>query len=466
MFESHRQILAESQPLGVTGRVSGVRGLTATVADFPAPVGSACRIVNGAAAAIGRGAAPCGLAARVVGFTGEDTLVMPLGPMTGITRGDRVVFCSAQQAIGVGAGMLGRVLNGRGEPMDGRGSFAIAARVPIWPPPTSPLARERITEPLPTGIRVVDAMLTIGRGQRMGIFSGSGVGKSVMLGMVGRHTAADVTVIALIGERSREVRDFIERDLGPAALERSVVVVSTPNEPALVRVQAAAVATAVAEYFRDRGCDVLLLLDSLTRLAFAQRTVGLAAGEPPATKGFPPSVFNLLPELLERSGRTAAGSITGFYTVLVEGDDMSEPVSDAVRSVTDGHICLSRELFAQGHYPAVDLLASISRVMVDVADDPHRQAAREVRKLLAAYAEVQDLVNVGAYKAGANPQTDLAVQSMPLIRGFLTQTIQESSTFEQMLARLHELLRRIGQLRGGLAAARSGNAQTGQRNTA
>jgi len=274
----------------------------------------------------------------------------------------------------------------------------------------------------------------------------------VMLGMVGRHTSADVTVVALIGERSREVRDFIERDLGPAALARSVVVVSTPDEPALLRVQASAVASAVAEYFRDRGSDVLLLLDSLTRLAFAQRTVGLAAGEPPATKGFPPSVFNLLPELLERSGRTAAGSITGFYTVLVEGDDMAEPVSDAVRSVTDGHIWLSRELFTRGHYPAVDVLASISRVMVDVADGAHQRAAREVQKLLAAHAEVQDLVSVGAYKAGGNPQTDLAVQSMPLIRGFLTQPIGESSGYQQTLAGLHELLRRIGRLRRGLLA--------------
>jgi FliI/YscN family ATPase len=350
--------------------------------------------------------------------------------------------------------------------MDGRGPFAIDGRIPLWPPPASPLERRRLSEPLATGIRVVDAMLTIGRGQRMGIFSGSGVGKSVMLGMVGRYTSADVTVIALIGERSREVRDFLERDLGPAALARSVVVVSTPNEPALVRVQAAAVATAVAEYFRDRGRDVLLLLDSLTRLAFAQRTVGLAAGEPPATKGFPPSVFNLLPELLERSGRTAAGSITGFYTVLVEGDDMAEPVSDAVRSVTDGHIWLSRQIFTQGHYPAVDVLASISRVMVDVADSAHRQAAREVQKLLAAYAEVQDLVSVGAYRPGANPQTDLAVQSMPLLLGFLTQAIGESSSFEQTLARLHGLVRRIGTLRGRLQASQGGGVQNGQGNTA
>jgi FliI/YscN family ATPase len=445
VFGSYRQIVRDVQPVGVTGRVAGVRGLTATVSEFPAPIGGACRIVGGGGQR--------GVDARVVGFTGDHTLVMPMGPMTGICRGDRVLFRSSEHAVGVGRGMLGRVLNWRGDPIDGLGPIAIETRLPIWPPPLSPLDRRRLTTPLATGIRVIDAMLTVGRGQRMGIFSGSGVGKSVMLGMIGRYTSADVAVIALIGERGREVRDFLERDLGPDGLKRSVVVVSTANEPPLVRVQAAAVATAVAEYFRDRGADVLLLMDSLTRLAFAQRTVGLAAGEPPATKGFTPSVFNLLPELLERSGRTAAGSITGFYTVLVEGDDMTEPVSDAVRSVTDGHIWLSRELFTQGHYPSVEVLGSISRVMGDVTEPAHRQAAREVQRLLAAYAEVRDLVSVGAHKPGASAETDLAVQAAPLIRAFLAQDIGESSTFQQTLAGLNELLRRIGQIRRKLSAA-------------
>lgn len=326
--------------------------------------------------------------------------------------------------------------------------------MPLWPPPISPLDRRRLTTPLPTGIRVLDAMLTAGKGQRMGIFSGSGVGKSVLLGLIGRYTSADVSVIALIGERGREVRDFLERDLGPEGLARSVVVASTSDEPPLVRVQAAAVATAVAEYFRDRGRDVLLLMDSLTRLALAQRMVGLASGEPPATKAYPPSVFNLLPELLERSGRTAAGSITGFYTVLVEGDDMSDPLSDAVRAVTDGHVWLSRDLFHQGHYPAVDVLGSISRVMADVAGAEHQQAAGEVRRLLAAYAEVEDLVRVGAYKSGASAETDRAVQALPLIRAFLAQRVEESSAFDRTVRQLHELVRRIAQLRRAPTAGR------------
>jgi len=435
-FETYRRILQDVQPVGVTGRVRGVRGLTATVSDFPVPIGAACRIMRS-----GRG-----VDGRVIGFTGDETLVMPLGAIAGICRGDRVILRSSEQAVGVGHAMLGRILNGRGEPVDGRGAYAIEARVPIWPPPISPLGRRRITAPLATGIRAIDALLTVGRGQRMGIFSGSGVGKSVMLGMIGRHTSADVAVIALIGERGREVRDFIERDLGPAGLRRSVVVASTGDEPPLMRVQAAAVATAAAEYFRDRGCDVLLLMDSLTRLAVAQRTVGLAAGEPPTTKGFTPSVFNLIPQLLERSGRTAGGSITGFYAVLVEGDDMSEPVSDAVRSVTDGHVYLSRALFNQGHYPAVDVLGSISRVMVDVTSDEHRRAAREVQRLVAAYAEIQDLINVGAYKPGANPDSDLAVQAMPMIRRFLGQGIREQSSFDQTQQGLHELNGQIERL--------------------
>ena len=441
MFESCRQILRRVQPVGVAGRVGGVRGLTATVAGFPAPIGSACRIEGG-----GRG-----VDARVIGFTGEHTLVMPMGPMTGICRGDRVVFRSSEQALGVGPALLGRILNGRGEPIDGGGRLATEARVPIWPAPISPLERRRLTRPLATGVRAIDALLTVGRGQRMGIFSGSGVGKSVLLGMIGRYTAADVAVIAMIGERGREVRDFLERDLGPAGRKRSVVVVSTSDEPPLMRVQAAAVATAAAEYFRDRGGDVLLLMDSLTRLAAAQRTIGLAAGEPPATKGFTPSVFNLLPELLERSGRTAAGSITGFYTVLVEGDDPADPVSDAVRAVTDGHICLSRPLFHQGHYPAIDVLASVSRVMADVADAAHRQGARDIRRLIAAHAEVQDLVNVGAYKPGANLETDLAVRTMPMIRAFLSQDMWESSPLPQTLAAMGDVVRKIAQVRRDLS---------------
>jgi len=429
-FESYRKILENVQPVGVSGRVSGVRGLTVNVADFTVPIGAGCRIVRGERAIDG----------RVIGFVGDETLVMPMGAMTGICRGDRVLLTSTEQTVGVSPEMLGRVLDGFGRPVDGGREIRIETTMPIWPRPIAPLQRERITEPLAIGVRAIDAMLTVGRGQRMGIFSGSGVGKSVLLGMISRHTAADVTVIALIGERGREVRDFIERDLGPEGLKRSVVVASTSDEPPLLRVQAGAVAAAIAEYFRGRGGNVLLLMDSLTRLAAAQRQIGLVSGEPPATKGYTPSVFNLLPELLERSGRTREGSITGFYTVLVEGDDLTEPVCDAVRSVTDGHICLSRELANRGHYPAIDCRQSVSRIMIDITDEQHQAAARRVHQLIALYAEVEELVNIGAYRSGANADYDRAIRAMPKIREFLAQGIHERADFDRTRRRLAALL--------------------------
>jgi flagellum-specific ATP synthase len=432
-FDAYRQVLRHVQPVGVSGRVTGVRGLSVSVGDFPAPMGAGCRIVRGSLS----------VEARVVGFAGEETVVMPMGAMAGICRGDRVVLTSAEQTVGVGPAMLGRVLDAFARPIDGMGEFRVEACVPIRPGPIPPMRRQRITEPLATGVRAIDATMTVGRGQRMGIFSGSGVGKSVMLGMISRYTSADVTVIGLIGERGREVRDFIEKDLGPEGRKRSVVVVCTSDEPPLVRAQAGAVATAVAEYFRDRGCDVLLLVDSLTRLAAAQRLIGLAAGEPPATKGYTPSVFNMLPELLERSGRTERGSITGFYAVLVEGDDLSEPISDAVRAVTDGHIFLSRKLASRGCYPAVDVLQSVSRVMIDVTDEDHRAAVKEIRRLVAMYGDIEELVSIGAYKLGANADYDLAVKAMPLIRRFLAQGIAERADFEDTRRGLKELHRQI-----------------------
>jgi len=437
LFEPQRQILRNIDPVGVTGRVHGVRGLTVSVSDMPVPIGAGCRIVHGQRSRDG----------RVIGFAGDQTLVMPLGPMDGICRGDRVVFTCAEQSVSLGEAMLGRVVNGLAQPIDSLGELRTDTRAAIWPKPVAPMQRRRITEPFATGVRAIDAMLTVGCGQRMGIFSGSGVGKSVLLGMIGRHTSADVTVIALIGERGREVRDFIERDLGPDGLKRAVVVVSTSDEPPLLRLQAAGVAAAVAEYFRSRGRNVVLLMDSLTRLATAQRQIGLAAGEPPATKGYPPSVFNLLPQLLERSGRTADGSITAFYTVLVEGDDPSEPISDAVRSVTDGHILLSRQLASRAHWPAIDVLASISRVMIDVADADHQAAARHLQQLVAAYADVEDLINIGAYQSGASSENDLAAKMMPRIRSFLTQSIDETSEFGRTREALLELHRRAMELR-------------------
>ncbi len=399
------------------------------------PVGASCRISRDEWSIDG----------RVVGFAGDQTIVMPLGSTAGICRGDRVVCTSTEQNIAVGEGLLGRVINGLGEPIDGLGEIRLPTRASLWPAPISPLARRRIDQPLATGVRCIDGLLTVGKGQRMGIFSGSGVGKSVLLGMISRYTGADVNVIALVGERGREVREFIEKDLGPEGLKRSVVVVSTGDEPPLMRVQAAAAACSVAEFFRDRGADVLLLVDSLTRLAGAQRQIGLAAGEPPATKGYTPSVLNLLPELLERSGRTDKGSITGFYTVLVEADDMSDPIADAVRSVTDGHIWLSRELANRGHWPAVDVLASVSRVMMDVVDREHRQAAAEVRKLLALHGEIAELLHIGAYQRGASAEHDLAVSAMPALNQFLCQGIQERAEYPRVLRQLQELCRQFRQ---------------------
>ncbi len=433
LLDAYKQDIEAIEPLGVAGRVSGVRGLTVSVSGFPAPVGATCRI--------GRG--DSSVESQVIGFADERTLVMPLGPMTGIRRGDRVEMISAGQTVAVGQGMLGRVLDGFGRPIDGLGPVDVEASMPIWPRPTPPMQRRRIDQPLGTGVRAIDAMLTVGLGQRMGIFSGSGVGKSVLLGMIARGTGADVSVISLIGERGREVRDFIEKNLGPEGLKRAVVVVATSDESPLVRVQAGATATAVAEYFRDQGNDVLLVMDSLTRLATAQRQIGLAAGEPPATKGYTPSVFSLLPNLLERCGRTEKGSITGFYSVLVEADDLADPIADAARSVTDGHVLLSRHLASRGQYPAVDLLGSVSRVMIDVADPAHRAAAKDIQRLVALYAEIEEMVHIGAYRSEGGTEYDLAVRWLGEIRKFLAQEMNESSDFESTLAELMELHRTI-----------------------
>ena len=438
LFSPYIQIVRHALPMGVTSRVTGVRGLMVSVSDFAVPVGASCRICRSGH----------DVEARVIGFAEDQTLVMPMGSTSGIGRGDRVVCCAGQQTVGVGRSMLGRVLNGFGQPIDGGPPLSVESRRPIYPEPIDPMDRRRISEPIGTGIRAIDGMLTVGRGQRMGVFSGPGVGKSVLLGMIARYTSADVTVIALVGERGKEVRDFIEKDLGPEGMRNAIVVVATGDEPPLIRVQAGAVATAIAEHFRDRGCDVLLLMDSLTRLATAQRQIGLVAGEPPATKGYTPSVFNLLPELLERSGRTTAGSITGFYAVLVEGDDINEPISDAVRSITDGHIWLSRALANRGQYPAVDVLESISRVMIDVTDASHLQAAREVQKLLAVYRDIEDLVNIGAYTAGSNAQCDQAVRIQPMASELLRQEIDQRCTFAEARDAVLELAKRTQQPAG------------------
>ena len=444
-IQTYRQILRQVQTVGVQGRVAAVRGLTVNVADFPAPIGAACRIVHSQRS----------LDARVVGFAGEFAVVMPTGSTTGISRGDRVQLLAAQPALPVGPGMLGRVLDGRGQPIDGLGPIAPAGRQAIWPEPISPMQRRRLTATLATGVRAIDAMLTVGQGQRMAILAGSGVGKNVLLGMIARYTSAPVVVISLIGERGREVRDFIERDLGASGLAKSVVIVSTGDEPPLMRVQAGAVATAVAEYFRQQGQDVVLLMDSLSRLAMAQRQIGLAAGEPPTSRGYTPSVFNLLPQLLERAGRTEQGSITAFYTVLLEADELAEPLSDAVRAVTDGHVYLSRDLAVRGQYPAIDCLQSISRLMSDLVDAEHVGAARELLSCMASYREIHEMVSVGAYQAGASSEYDRAIRAYPLIRQFLAQPVDQADDLPTARKALLELAGRIRAM-GAAPAARRG----------
>jgi flagellum-specific ATP synthase len=378
------------------------------------------------------------LSAEVVGFKADKVLLMPLGDMTGIGPGCEITATGKKLQVEVGEGLLGRVLDGLGNPMDERGPLLSGNFYPLEAP--NPLTRHRITTPLAVGVKVIDGLLTCGRGQRIGIFSGSGVGKSTLLGMIAKNTEADINVIALIGERGREVRDFLERDLGPEGLARSVVIVATSDQPALVRLKGALVATAVAEYFRDQGYDVMLMMDSVTRFAAAQREVGLAIGEPPTTRGYTPSVFAILPRLLERSGTAEFGSITGLYTVLVEGDDMNEPIADAVRGILDGHIVLSRDLAHLNHYPAIDVLASVSRLMIELASAEHLAAAGVLRGLLATYRENQDLINIGAYAAGSNSRIDTAIHMIDSINGFLCQTTDEKISYNDTIAQLISMM--------------------------
>ena len=409
-------------PTGLTGTVMESDGATVAVAGFPAPVGAVARIETTSAD---------GLPAEVIGFRDQWTLVSPIGALQGVRRGQRVRLVQTSRTVQVGDGLLGRVIDAHGSTIDGGHECLLSARQPVHAAGPNATQRPRIDAPLSTGIRAVDGMLTVGRGQRLGIFAGSGVGKSVLLGMMARGTSANIRVIALIGERGREVNDFIERDLGPEAMQQTVVVVATSDQPAVARVQAVLTATAVAEYFRDTGNEVLLLVDSLTRLAMAQRALGLAAGEPPTTRGYPPSVFGLLPRIVERAGRTKTGSITAFYSVLVEGDDLNEPVSDTVRGLLDGHIVLSRDLAAKGHYPAIDVLASISRVMPDVTSEDHQASVSLLRQQMSTHREYADLIAIGAYQRGASETVDAAIDAKPEIDKFLRQQVKECSTVEQ-----------------------------------
>jgi flagellum-specific ATP synthase len=417
------------------GRVTRVVGLVIEAVGLDVGVGELCRITS-----LNDDRS---LLAEVVGFQESGVLLMPLGEVDGIHPGASVRPLGRSFGVEVGRNMLGRVLNGLGHPMDGRESLDVAERVPLVAAPPNPLRRERVDTPFETGVRAIDGLLTLGRGQRVGIFAGSGVGKSTLLGMIARRSEADVNVIALLGERNREVQEFMDT-LGPEGLARSVVVVATGEQAALVRARGALVATAIAEYFRDQGKQVLLMMDSVTRVAMAWREIGLAIGEPPTTKGYPPSVFASLPRLLERAGNGAHGGITGLYTVLVDGDDFNEPVADAARSILDGHVVLTRRLAEANHYPAIDVLQSKSRVRDHVIDEQHREAAGALLRLEAAYREKEDLVLVGAYQRGSDPTVDAAIALRSDILGFLQQPSTAGSPYAETRERLAAIASRAG----------------------
>ena len=426
--EKYLSVLHNLDPVKRTGRVSQIVGLTIEGEGPAADLGEHCLIkVKGSVEP---------LSAEVVGFKAGRVLLMPLGEISGISPGSEIIATGQKLQVEVGQALLGRVLNGLGQPMDGKGPLFTGQFYALTASPPNPLTRKRITVPLAMGVRAIDGLLTCGRGQRIGIFAGSGVGKSTLLGMIARNTDADINVIGLIGERGREVRDFLERDLGTEGLARSVVIVATSDQPALVRIKGAMVATAVAEYFRDQGKDVMFMMDSVTRFAIAQREVGLAVGEPPTTRGFTPSVFALLPRLLERSGTAEHGSITGLYTVLVEGDDMNEPIADAVRGILDGHIVLSRDLAHLNHYPAIDILASVSRLMTELVIVDHQKAAGELRGTMATYRNNEDLINIGAYASGSNPQIDAAIRMIGPINNFLCQTVYDKAPYAETMTKL------------------------------
>jgi flagellum-specific ATP synthase len=380
------------------------------------------------------------ITAEVLGFKDNKVLMMPLEEIRGIGPGCPIIARQHRAVIPVGPGLLGRVIDGLGNPIDNKGPIAAESEYPIYGTPVNPLTRKRISKPLDLGIRAINGLLSVGCGQRMGIFAGSGVGKSVLLGMIARKTAADVNVIALIGERGREVNEFIDKELGEKGLERSVIVAATSDHLPLIRMRGAFIATAIAEFFRDQGQHVNLMMDSVTRFAMAQREIGLALGEPPTTKGYTPSVFTLLPKLCERAGTSAnRGTITGLYTVLVEGDDTNEPIADALRSILDGHINLTRDLSTQNHYPAIDVLSSISRVMDDIIDSEHRQHANKLKETLAIYRKAEDLINIGAYVAGSNPKIDYAIEMIEKISNYLKQGIDETTDFDESISQLAQL---------------------------
>lgn len=430
------RVLSELDDTPRVGRVTGVVGLTVEAEGPRADVGELVEIRQ-------EGRLPT--LAEVIGFRGSKLLLMPLEELSGTSAGAMVRSYGLPLQTPVGHALLGRVLDGLGRPIDGEGPLLCDHYRPVHGEPPHPLQRKTIEEPLPLGVKAIDGLATCGKGQRLGIFAGSGVGKSTLLGMLARGARSDVNVIALIGERGREVREFIERDLGETGRARSVVIVATADQPAMLRLKGAFLATSIAEYFRDLGLDVLLMMDSVTRFAIAQREVGLSAGEPPATKGYTPSVFALLPRLLERAGSSEKGTITGLYTVLVDGDDMNDPIADSVRSILDGHITLSRSLAERGHYPAIDVLSSVSRTMMHIVSKEHQRAAERLKELIASYRQAEDLINIGAYVKGNNPIVDESIEKLHAINQFLRQGVEEYGPFDdtvrQMMAIVGESIR-------------------------
>jgi len=430
-WKKYQDALKSCQPIKMEGKIVKVAGIVAQANGPGMSIGSLCSIKN-----VGGQS----MQAEVIGFNDKTVIVMPFGEMRGIEPGSRIVDINKNPTVKVGEAYLNRIVDGLGQPIDGKGSIKTSEDYPIYGNVLNPLKREIIHEVIDVGVSSINALHTLGKGQRIAIMSGSGVGKSVLMGMIARHTVADVIIIALIGERGREVREFIERNLGEEGLKKAVVIAATSDSPALVRIRGAHLATAIAEYFRDKGLDVILIMDSITRFAMSLREVGLAAGEPPSAKGYTPSVFIQIPKLLERTGNLEnKGSITGIYTVLVEGDDMNEPIADSVRSIVDGHIVLSRELAHKGHYPAVDVLSSISRVMYDIVDREHLDLAKKLVKVLATYKEAEDLINIGAYVNGTDPQIDHAKKMIHKINAFLQQSINQKITFRESIARLKKL---------------------------
>jgi len=424
--------LAKIDALKTSGKVTQVIGLVLEASGIQGSIGEVCKIISRDEKVI--------IDSEIVGFREDKALLMPLGDLRGIGPGAKVMSTEDTFTVPVGDGLLGRVLDGLGRPIDNKGPLKVKEYYPVYNEPPDPLTRKKVVEPVATGIRAIDGALTIGKGQRMGIFSGSGVGKSTVLGMIARNTSADINVIALIGERGREVRDFIEKDLKIEGLRRSVVIAATSDQPALIRRMGAFVATSIAEYFRDKGHNVMLMMDSVTRFAMAQREIGLAIGEPPTTKGYTPSVFAVLPKLLERAGTTpAAGSITGLYTVLVEADDLNEPISDSVRAILDGHIVLSRALAAQNQYPPVDILESVSRCMIDITTPEHKAAANRMKEIIATYKSAEDLINIGAYVKGSNSLIDYAIERIGNIKKFLIQGIEDNTKYDDAIKLLCSL---------------------------